>query len=257
MRTMSAPAPHASVTPCIFRTITPQTIQYQAPLKAGGMYLMRPAQPLLVQTSELLCVDGLTSGPSSKITLKLDDRVACWLRDMETHAVAYAKEHRMELFNHSLDDAFIEESFKTCLGPPSADTATFKLAEDVAIFSDRKEALGREAVRPGTRVAVLIEFKGVEFGRKSFALRTRITSFRVATRPPYLFLDDADDLASDSDSEDDIYQGPALVHPPPAEPLDAVRAAPHVPAPHVPAPAPPPAVPHQEDDDVNASFEDL
>ena len=228
--------------------MSPDTVTFQPPTKVAGTYLMRPMQPLLLQTPELVCVDGLTSGPTTKITLKLDGRVQGWLCRLESRAVAYAKEHKMELFNKELDDLWIEQSFKTCISA-SGDSATFKLADEVAVFSDKKEVLGPDAVRPDTRVALLLDFKGVEFGRKSFALRMRITAFRVATRLPYMFLDEVEypGSESDSDSEEEpeptpvptILEVPAL-HPAPAPVAPAPEPQP-APAPMAPAPQPQPA----------------
>lgn len=168
----------------LLTTVDPCSIEFSSPQKHGPIYIMRPTVPVLLQTPAVLCTSALAPG-DRKLYVQLDSVTEGWIRQFEDGFKTFAKCNTQALFHKELDPEFIDESFRSCLPLPGAKApVAFTITEDATIFLHTHELLERDAIVPGTSVNLLLEVSCIQFGKKWFTPKLRVTSLRIPPPPP-------------------------------------------------------------------------
>ena len=176
--------------------------------KAGGVYVARLREPLLVQTPALALVSPLDDDDGSPLPhmhLKLPKNFLAFARRTEDAVLAACLDNKAAWFRRPMDDDALRASFKPfCKGG----ALKVKLPRDAPIFDEDGTVMDRDEVAVGTHVRCILELSRVCFGRTEFGAMWTLVQAQTCSvdraPAPRCLIDPAIDVGAHVDAAQDL-----------------------------------------------------
>lgn len=157
---------------------------FRAMEKAGNLYVVRLATPLLVQTPPLVLaspLDDEDGTPLPHAHLSVPKSFDQFLRRTEAAVLDAALEHKDAWFRRPMNDAALRASFKEFC---RAGAVRVRVPRDALVFDDTGALVARDQVPAGASVRCLLELSKICFGRTEFGAMWTLLQAQTAQAPP-------------------------------------------------------------------------
>ena len=190
-----------------------ETIAFEDVKKDDRTYSVKFADKISLQTGRSTMMSPSIVDADNDIVpflqVTLDAKTADVLRTFEAFIKKTTKTKKVEWFKKAISDAYLESSFKTNFKDAPAQAASFKVAEDFALFDAQGTVVDPAALVQGTDVVLLLEATRITFGKTEYGCLWKVRQGVLLPPKPkpecLIQVTDDEATAAPEDDDDDYF----------------------------------------------------